>query len=121
MIVPDEHGDALSTEELVANAVLLVTAGFETTMSLITLAVSSLLTHPDQLELLRADPSLARNAVEETLRFEPAALSTTRCTPVDLEVEGVTIPGGVEHPVLGRRRQPRPASLRRPRSFRHHA
>jgi cytochrome P450 len=78
----------------VANAVLLVTAGFETTMSLITLAVYALLSHPEQAEELRADPTLARNAVEETLRFEPAALSTTRCTPVDLEVEGVTIPGG---------------------------
>ena len=94
MVVPDENGDALSTEELVANAVLLVTAGFETTMSLITLAVYALLSHPEQAEELRADPTLARNAVEETLRFEPAALSTTRCTPVDLEVEGVTIPGG---------------------------
>ena len=94
MIVPDEDGDALSTEELVANAVLLVTAGFETTMSLIALTVYSLLAHPDQVALLRADPSLARNAVEETLRYEPAALSTTRCTPSDLELHGVTIPGG---------------------------
>jgi hypothetical protein len=94
MVVPDENGDALSTEELVANAVLLVTAGFETTMSLITLAVYALLSHPEQVQRLLADPALARNAVEETLRYEPAALSTTRCTPVDLEVEGVTIPGG---------------------------
>jgi len=94
MLVPDEDGDALSTDELVANAVLLVTAGFETTMSLIALAVYALLTHPDQLALLRADPSRVRNAVEETLRYDPAALSTTRSTPVDVEVAGVTIPGG---------------------------
>ena len=94
MLAPDESGDALSTEELVANAVLLVTAGFETTMSLITLAVHALLTHPEQKARLVADPALARNAVEETLRYDPAALSTTRCTPGDLEIEGVTVPAG---------------------------
>jgi cytochrome P450 len=94
MLAPDEHGDALSTAEAVANAVLLVTAGFETTMSLITLAVWSLLTNIDQLDALRADPSLAAGAVEETLRYEPAALSTTRSTPHDLEVAGTVIPAG---------------------------
>lgn len=94
MLAPDEHGDALSTAEAVANAVLLVTAGFETTMSLITLAVWSLLTHPDQLDALRADPALAAGVIEETLRFEPAALSTTRSTPHDLEVAGTVIPAG---------------------------
>jgi cytochrome P450 len=94
MLAPDDQGDSLSTAEAVANAVLLVTAGFETTMSLITLAVWSLLTHPDQLAALRADPSLAAGAVEETLRFQPAALSTTRSTPHDLDVAGSTIPAG---------------------------
>jgi cytochrome P450 len=94
MLAPDDHGDSLSTAKAVANAVLLVTAGFETTMSLITLAVWSLLTHPEQLEALRAAPSLAAGAVEETLRFEPAALSTTRSTPRDLDVAGATIPAG---------------------------
>jgi hypothetical protein len=109
MIAPDEDGDSLSTEELVANAVLLVTAGFETTMSLITLAVYALLTHPDQLELLLTDPSLARNAVEETLRYEPAALSTTRSTPVDVDVAGVTIPAGANilFSVVAANRDPR--------------
>jgi cytochrome P450 len=94
MLAPDDQGDALSTAEAVANAVLLVTAGFETTMSLITLAVWSLLTHPDALAAVQRDPDLAANAVEETLRHQPAALSTTRSTPADLEVAGKTIPGG---------------------------
>ena len=94
MLAPDEQGDALSTTEAVANAVLLVTAGFETTMSLITLAVWSLLTHPDQLDALRADSALAAGAVEETLRFQPAALSTTRSTRHALEVSGTMIPAG---------------------------
>jgi pimeloyl-[acyl-carrier protein] synthase len=109
MLAPDEDGDALSTEELVANAVLLVTAGFETTMSLVTLAVYSLLTHPDQLAVLLADPARARDAIEETLRFEPAALSTTRSTSLDYEVGGVTIPGGanVLFSVVAANRDPR--------------
>ena len=109
MLAPDERGDSLSTAEAVANAVLLVTAGFETTMSLITLAVWSLLTHPEQLEALRADPSLAAGAVEETLRFEPAALSTTRSTPHDLDVAGATIPAGsnILFSVVAANREPR--------------
>jgi cytochrome P450 len=109
MLAPDEHGDALSTAEAVANAVLLVTAGFETTMSLITLAVWSLLTHPEQLDALRADPSLTAGAVEETLRFEPAALSTTRSTPHDLDVAGTTIPANsnILCSVVGANRDPR--------------
>jgi cytochrome P450 len=90
----DDQGDRLGDFELVANAVLLVTAGFETTMGLISQAVLALLRHPDQLAVLRADPSLARNAVEEVLRYEPAAVSTTRSTPDDIEIAGVTIPAG---------------------------
>ena len=90
----DDDGATLSDLELKANAVLLVTAGFETTMSLITLAVRTLLLHRDQLQLLRRDHSLVHQAVDEVLRFEPAALSTTRHTTVDVEVNGRVIPAG---------------------------
>ncbi len=89
-----EDGETLSDLELKANAVLLVTAGFETTMSLITLAVRTLLLHRGQLQLLRDDHSLVDQAVDEVLRFEPAALSTTRHTTVDVEVNGRIIPAG---------------------------
>jgi cytochrome P450 len=90
----DDQGDTLSDLELVANAVLLVTAGFETTMGLISQSVLALLTHPDQLEELRAHPELVRNTVDEVLRFEPPAVSSTRSTPIDIEIAGVTIPAG---------------------------
>jgi cytochrome P450 len=63
-------------------------------MGLISQAVLALLTHPEQLTQLRADPSLARNAVDEVLRFEPPAISSTRSTPVDIEINGVTVPAG---------------------------
>ena len=92
LFTPDADGDTLTDDELIANAVLLVTAGFETTMSLISLAVHTLLQHPDQLQLLLDDWSLARGAVEEVLRYEPAALSTTRSTTQPLTLRGITIP-----------------------------
>jgi cytochrome P450 len=94
MVVPDDKGDRLSDHQLLANAVLLVTAGFETSMGLIALSILTLLRHPDQLAALRADPALIRNAVEEVLRFEPPALSTTRSTLEDVDVRGHVIPAG---------------------------
>ena len=92
LFAADDDGETLSDLELKANAVLLVTAGFETTMSLITLAVRTLLLHREQLQLLCGDHSLVNQAVDEVLRFEPAALSTTRHTTVDIEVNGSVIP-----------------------------
>jgi cytochrome P450 len=105
----DDQGDTLTDLELVANAVLFVTAGFETTMGLITQAVLALLDHPDQLELLRADPALVRNAVDEVLRYEPPAISSTRSAPVDIEIDGVVIPAGsnILVSVLAGNRDPR--------------
>jgi len=92
LFAADADGDTLTDAELIANAVLLVTAGFETTMSLISLAVYTLLRHPAQLQMLRADWSLVAGAVEEVLRYEPAALSTTRSTTRQLTLRKVEIP-----------------------------
>jgi cytochrome P450 len=91
---PDEEGNVLSDDEQVANAVLLVTAGFETTMSLISNAVRTLLLHPDQLALLCADPALVSGAVDEVLRFEPPALWTSRYATEAIDVCGGVIPAG---------------------------
>jgi cytochrome P450 len=109
LMAVDQQGDRLSDFELVANAVLLVTAGFETTMSLITNAVLTLLQHPDELALARERPELIRNAVEEVLRYEPPAVSSTRSTPIDIEVAGVTIPAGsnILVSILAANRDPR--------------
>jgi cytochrome P450 len=91
---PDDDGNILSEHEQVANSVLLVTAGFETTMSLITNAVRTLLLHPDQLALLRSDWSLIAGAVDEVLRYEPPALWTSRYATEAIAVAGVVIPAG---------------------------
>jgi cytochrome P450 len=88
----DDDGVGLTELEQLANAVLLVTAGFETTMGLLTNAVRALLLHPEQLALLLDDPSRAASAVDEVLRFEPPALFTTRYTTEAIEVAGTVIP-----------------------------
>ena len=90
----DDDGLVLSEFEQLANAVLLVTAGFETTMGLLTNAVRTLLLHPGELALLLDDPSLAASAVDEVLRFEPPALFTTRYATEAIEVAGSVIPAG---------------------------
>ncbi|MFI8006041.1 cytochrome P450 [Streptomyces sp. NPDC086010] len=93
----DDDGDRLSADELLGMAWLLLVAGHETTVNLLTNAVLSLLTHPRQLELLRADFGLLDNAVEETLRYEgPVETPTYRFTTEPLDVAGTVIPGGGE-------------------------
>jgi cytochrome P450 len=90
-----DEGDALSEEELFGTVVLLIVAGHETTVGLIGNGVLNLLTHPDQLELVRADPALLGRAVEELLRFEgPVERTLNRWATTDVELGGETIRRG---------------------------
>jgi cytochrome P450 len=74
---------------------LLVVAGHETTVNLIASGVHALLTHPDQLALLRAQPTLIDTAIEEILRTDGAVqLATPMRATEPLEVAGVRIPTG---------------------------
>ena len=70
LVLAEEQGDRLSHTELVANAILLLQAGHETTQDLLGNAEVALFRHPDQLALLRARPELTENAVEEFLRYD---------------------------------------------------
>lgn len=93
----DEDGDRLSADELMGMAWLLLVAGHETTVNLITNGVHNLLAHPEQLALLRADFGLIDNAVEEILRFEgPVETPTYRFTTEPIDIGGTVIPGGGE-------------------------
>ncbi|MDF6017935.1 cytochrome P450 [Streptomyces sp. JH34] len=93
----DDDGDQLSADELMGMAWLLLVAGHETTVNLISNGVLSLLTHQDQLAALRADFGLLDNAVEEMLRYEgPVETPTYRFTTEPLDVSGTVIPGGGE-------------------------
>ncbi|MEU1312509.1 cytochrome P450 [Streptomyces cinnamoneus] len=93
----DEDGDRLSPRELLGMAWVLLVAGHETTVNLISNGVLALLTHPDQLAGLRADPGLLDNAVEEMLRYDgPVETSTFRFTTAPMDIGGTHVPGGGE-------------------------
>jgi cytochrome P450 len=84
----------LSTREVVSNAAVLMFGGIETTEGMIGNAILHLLSHPDQLALVRADDSLVPNAVEESLRLEPAAAVVDRYATRDIEFAGAAIRRG---------------------------
>ncbi|MYQ92971.1 cytochrome P450 [Streptomyces sp. SID4946] len=84
----------LSQEELAETAVLLLIAGHETTVNLITNGVLTLLRHPEELDRLRREPELMPRAVEELLRFEPPVHMRERIPLADFDVAGTTLPRG---------------------------
>lgn len=85
----------LSPEELLHNVQSVVFAGQDTTASMLSNGLITLLDHPDQLDLLRKQPELIHQAVEELLRYVPSIVaSPARVATVDIEVGGTTIPQG---------------------------
>lgn len=89
-------------EEAVSMAFLLLVAGYETTAGLIGSAVLALLEHPEQLEMLRREPHLVEQAIDEILRYNgPIKVAPVlRFTTCDVQIGGVTIPGGGEAVLL---------------------
>jgi cytochrome P450 len=95
----DEGGDRLSQEELIGTLLLMIVAGHETTLNLITNAVRALCGHRDQLGLVRAGAAGWADVVEETLRWDaPVSYFPFRYPVRDLTVAGARIPAGT--PVL---------------------
>ncbi len=95
LLAARDEEDALTEEEVFGTIVLLIVAGHETTVGLIGNAVVNLLTHPDQLELVRADPTLLPAALEEALRYEgPVERTLNRWAATDVELGGQTIRRG---------------------------
>ncbi|MEV0385782.1 cytochrome P450 [Nonomuraea sp. NPDC050643] len=85
----------LTDAQLVDVALLLLTAGHETTANMLGLGTFALLEHPDQLAALRADPGLIDNAVEELLRFlSILQLGVSRVATEPLTLGGVDLPAG---------------------------
>jgi cytochrome P450 len=85
----------MSRADLVSTAVLLLVAGHETTVNLITNGMLTLLRHPDVLDRLRHEPDLIIPLVEELLRYEPPVqLLTSRSALADIDIAGTTIPQG---------------------------
>jgi cytochrome P450 len=95
MVTARDDGDRLSEDELTSLAFLVLFAGYENTVNLLANGALALLSRPEQLAALRADPALIVSAVEELLRHQtPAPLAIRRFPVEDLRIGGVTIPAG---------------------------
>ncbi len=97
LIAARDGGDRLTTDELTSMVYLLLAAGHETTVSLISNGVHALLTHPDQLALLKAEPERLPAAVEELIRYDgPLQAAIPYVAKAPIEIAGRTIlPGAV--------------------------
>jgi 2-hydroxy-5-methyl-1-naphthoate 7-hydroxylase len=95
----EEDGDRLSEHELIGTLLLMIIAGHETTLNLITNAVRALCAHRDQLELVQSGKASWSDVVEETLRWDsPVSFFPFRYPTRDLTLDGTVIPKGT--PVL---------------------
>jgi cytochrome P450 len=101
LVVASEEGDRLTEDEVIALSLILLAAGYESTASQITNFTYALLTHPEQLALLRSRPDLMPGAVEELTRWVPllaVADVLPRYALADVELSGGTVRAG--EPVL---------------------
>lgn len=94
LIAAEEEGDRLSFDELVSTCVLILVAGFETTVNLIGNGTGALLDAPKEWERLRDDPGMVAGAVEEFLRFDSPVQATSRIATEDVEVAGRKVAKG---------------------------
>ncbi len=86
MMAAEVEGTRLAEEEIIANLIVTMVGGQETTTNLIGNGVLTLLRNPDELQRLRSDPSLIPSAVEELLRYESPSQHTARLAPADVEL-----------------------------------
>ena len=94
LVDAEKEPGRISAGEVLSYCILLLVAGNETTTNLIGGMASALIDNPDQLALLRDDPSLINNAVEEGLRYCSPVQGLFRHVFNDTELNGVTIPAG---------------------------
>jgi cytochrome P450 len=91
LMTAEVQGDRLSDEEVIANTMITMVGGQETTTNLISNGLLTLLRHPEKMQELRSEPALMPSAVEELLRFESPSQHTARIAPEDLELGGQMI------------------------------
>jgi len=94
MLRAEHEGEHLTRDEVVANCILLLFAGHETTTNLLGNGLFHLLRHPAEAALLRADPSLLHGAVEELLRYDGPVPATVKVATEDVPWRGRTIRRG---------------------------
>ncbi|MCW2527361.1 MAG: cytochrome [Pseudonocardiales bacterium] len=96
IVESDADGARLSEDELITTCTLLLNAGHEATVNVVGNGMLALLNYPDQLERLRADPSLIPGAVEELIRFDAPLQLFERTALADTTIGDVTIPAGTK-------------------------
>jgi cytochrome P450 len=94
LTVAELDGDRLTEDEVVANVIVTLVGGQETTTNLIGNGLLTLLRHPEEMERLRRDPALVPAAIEELLRYESPSQHTARLAPDDVELGGKLIKRG---------------------------
>lgn len=85
------EGNRLTDDEVIANAIITLIGGHETTTNLIASGFLTLLNQPQSLEQLRSHPEIIASSVEELLRFESPVQHTARIAPADMQLGGKTI------------------------------
>jgi pimeloyl-[acyl-carrier protein] synthase len=88
LLTAEINGDRLTEEEVIANSIVTMVGGQETTTNLIGNGLLTLLRHPTEMQRLRDDPELIPSAVEELLRYESPSQHTARLAPTDVELGG---------------------------------
>jgi cytochrome P450 len=99
LIAAEAEGERLTEPEVVATVMVLLMAGHETTVNLISNGLLAMLANRDQAEILAADEEISRKAVDETLRFDAPVQTAARSALADVEIDGHRISRG-EHAVL---------------------
>jgi cytochrome P450 len=94
LVSAEDGGTTLSEAEMLSTCILLLVAGHETTVNLISGGTLALLSHPDQLERFRTDAAVGRSAIEEMLRFVSPVQLTGRAFLEDCEFGGVEFAAG---------------------------
>jgi cytochrome P450 len=94
LMTAEVNGERLSNDEVVANTIITLIGGHETTMNLIASGFLTLLQQPNSFEQLRLSPEIAGSAVEELLRYESPVQHTARIAPADMELGGKAIKKG---------------------------
>lgn len=91
LLSSEDNGDRLTEEEVIANSIIMVVGGLETTTNLICNGMLTLLRNPEHLERLRQEPQIMPAAIEEILRFESPSQHTARLAPDDVWLGGQLI------------------------------
>jgi cytochrome P450 len=94
MVHTEVEGERLTREEIQSNLKVMIVGGLQATTDLIGLSIWAILSHPEQLEEVRADPKLVDPAIEEAARWHSPVGTSTRQTMRDVELGGVKLEQG---------------------------